>query len=206
MRQDEEHLRLLSIFHYILGGLSVLFSFAPGVYLVLGIFFLSAPEVFDEGFGPQPDVFIPPQMPPVPEPRELILSPMPPVPEPDFPIPDQEPISPELDQLIIGPGPPGPTPQQQKAIFAMAGTMMVIFGSIGVVFMLVLTILLICNGIFLARWKHYSFCFAVAVVSCLYLPFGTILGIFTIITLSRHSVKALFDEASLPEPVELERI
>ena len=42
MSQDEEHLRLLSIFHYIVGGLAVLFSFFPLIYAGFGVLMLYA--------------------------------------------------------------------------------------------------------------------------------------------------------------------
>jgi len=44
----------------------------------------------------------------------------------------------------------------------------------------------------LARRKHYTFCFVMACVACLFHPFGTVLGMFTIIVLLRPTVKALF--------------
>jgi hypothetical protein len=44
MAQDEEHLRLLSIFHYVVGGIAALFSFFPAIYLVLGLVFILAPQ------------------------------------------------------------------------------------------------------------------------------------------------------------------
>lgn len=40
--------------------------------------------------------------------------------------------------------------------------------------------------------KNHLFCLIVAGVECLFLPFGTALGIFTIIVLLRPSVKELF--------------
>jgi hypothetical protein len=39
-----------------------------------------------------------------------------------------------------------------------------------------------------------------ACIECLFLPFGTILGVFTIIVLSRESVKALFPTAGEQKP------
>ncbi len=41
MNKDLEHLRLLSIFHYVLGGLIGLFSCIPFIHLFMGIMFLS---------------------------------------------------------------------------------------------------------------------------------------------------------------------
>src|SRR5262249_53364303 len=44
----------------------------------------------------------------------------------------------------------------------------------------------------LSRRKGYYFALVIACIECLFVPFGTILGIFTIVTLSRESVKAAF--------------
>lgn len=54
----------------------------------------------------------------------------------------------------------------------------------------------VCNflaGKFLKQQTKYTFCFVLAAVNCMFAPFGTILGIFTIIVLARESVKALFN-------------
>lgn len=47
-------------------------------------------------------------------------------------------------------------------------------------------------GKFLARRKHYTFCMAIAAAMCLFMPFGTILGIFTLITITKPEAKDLF--------------
>ena len=39
--QTASHLRLISIFHYVLAGLAFLFSLVPGIYIGLGVAFLS---------------------------------------------------------------------------------------------------------------------------------------------------------------------
>lgn len=39
--QDREHLRLLSIFHYVMAGIAVLFSLVPVIHLVIGLSLLS---------------------------------------------------------------------------------------------------------------------------------------------------------------------
>lgn len=46
-RQDEEHLRLLSLFHYIAGGLTALFSCLLLIYFIIGLAALSNPGFFD---------------------------------------------------------------------------------------------------------------------------------------------------------------
>jgi hypothetical protein len=63
-----------------------------------------------------------------------------------------------------------------------------------------LAICIIIAGRFLAQRKRYLFVFLIACCECLFLPFGTVLGIFTIVLLSRESVKAAFDSAA-PEPI-----
>ena len=56
--------------------------------------------------------------------------------------------------------------------------------------------LAICNllaGKYLKQHKNYTFCFVIAVISCMFAPLGTLLGVFTIIVLVRDSVKQLFN-------------
>ncbi len=54
---DNEHLKLLSIFYYIKGGLTALFSCIPIIHVVLGLFFIFAPHLFGQGKD-QPPAFI----------------------------------------------------------------------------------------------------------------------------------------------------
>jgi hypothetical protein len=56
----------------------------------------------------------------------------------------------------------------------------------------VLAFLIIMAGINLKKRKSYQFCTIMAFVECLIMPLGTVLGIFTIITLSKEPVKKLF--------------
>lgn len=59
MNQDEEHLRLLSIFHYIAAGLTGLCACVPVIHLVLGLGMLLAPEEFSiSEQSPGPDRFV----------------------------------------------------------------------------------------------------------------------------------------------------
>lgn len=48
------------------------------------------------------------------------------------------------------------------------------------------------SGYFLLKKQHYLFCMVMAGISCIFTPFGTVLGVFTIIVLMRPSVKELF--------------
>lgn len=129
MNQDQEHLNLLSIFHYIVGGIAALFSFFPIIYLIVGVLFLMIPQRFS-GSGPPPPFF--------------------------------------LGWIFI---------------FIGAGFMLV-----GLAF----AACVILAGRYIVRHKHYIFCLVIASLNCLFMPFGTILGVFTIVVLMRPSVKALF--------------
>ena len=47
-------------------------------------------------------------------------------------------------------------------------------------------------GRFLSKRKHHKFCIAVAAVCCLFMPIGTVLGVFTLITLTKPEAESLF--------------
>ncbi|MEO0965054.1 MAG: hypothetical protein AAFY08_08030 [Planctomycetota bacterium] len=51
---------------------------------------------------------------------------------------------------------------------------------------------LICGRRIKAR-RRYQFCFVTSGIQCLFMPFGTVLGVFSIIVLSRPEAKARFD-------------
>jgi len=70
-----------------------------------------------------------------------------------------------------------------------------IFIGIGSLLFLVGVAMAICiliAGRCLSRRKGYSFALVMACIQCFFVPFGTVLGVFTIVVLSRESVKALF--------------
>ncbi len=57
---------------------------------------------------------------------------------------------------------------------------------------------------FLAGWllalrKQYGFCIVFAIVNCVIVPFGTVLGIYTLVILLRPRVKTLFDGPLMPQ-------
>ena len=52
--KDLEHLRLLSIFHYVAAGVLGFFSCAFIFHIVFGLIFLLSPEAFDNGEPPPP--------------------------------------------------------------------------------------------------------------------------------------------------------
>ena len=76
---------------------------------------------------------------------------------------------------------------------AFLGGFFVIFGLIFVAIFGVLGVLILKAGRNLSKRQGYTFCFVVACLVCLWMPLGTVLGIFTIIVLTRDSVKGLFD-------------
>ena len=70
----------------------------------------------------------------------------------------------------------------------MAGSMIVVMWSFA--------ILVLCAAHFLRQRRRRTFCLVVAGLECMMMPYGTILGVFTIIVLLRPSVCRLFGEAS----------
>jgi hypothetical protein len=54
-------------------------------------------------------------------------------------------------------------------------------------------VLNLISGFFLWARKHRSFSLAVAGITCLHIPLGTVLGVFTIIILMRDSVRELYE-------------
>ena len=134
--EDQEHLRLLSIFHYVVGGIGAFFACFPLLYLAFGVFALAAPRALTDSHGEAPPVFV--------------------------------------GWMLIALG---------------GGLTLIGWASAG---------LAIYAGRCLARRAHYTFCFVMACGECLFAPFGTVLGIFTIIVLNRASVRALFGVAPVP--------
>lgn len=126
MTQDEQHLNILSIFHYVVSGFAALFSCIFLIYIGLGIAMLVG----------------------------------------------------ALDSK----NPPPP----------FIGLFMIMFGTMFVVAGWTLAIFTFVTARKLRKRKSWMFCLVVAGVECIFSPFGTILGIFTIFTLMKDSVKELF--------------
>jgi hypothetical protein len=70
-------------------------------------------------------------------------------------------------------------------IFAVLGALLFLIG-------IAMAICILIAGRSIAHRKRYSFVLVMACIECLFNPFGTILGVFTIVVLPRESVKALF--------------
>jgi len=197
VNQDDEHLKLLSVFHYVVAGITALFACFPIIHLILGIAILAGAlegpfeEHWDDEETREPARTVPAEAPPAEAPP---LDPGPP--EPD------------------APGPPGPgvrepddaaeahgyrsTPARGSRSCpprfpgTFFGVMFVVFPAIFILCGWTLAVLLFIAGRCLARRKHHMFCLVIAGISCLFMPFGTVLGVFTIVVLIRPSVKALF--------------
>jgi len=54
MTQDEDQLKLLSVFHYVVGGIAGLVAMFPIVHVVIGLMFLIRPQEFEGQNGPPP--------------------------------------------------------------------------------------------------------------------------------------------------------
>jgi hypothetical protein len=135
---DQEHLRLLTIFHYVVGGLTALFACLPLIHFGMGVFMIVSPHSFGNQSAQQPPAFV--------------------------------------GWLIAAMG----------AFFFLCGQ--------------ALAVCTILAGRFLQRRSRYLFVFVTACVECIFMPFGTVLGIFTILVLSRESVKRLFIH-DVPAPI-----
>jgi hypothetical protein len=91
-------------------------------------------------------------------------------------------FAPEVFQDPSGGGPP---PLLFGLLFTILPGVIILLGW-------TLALCLFLAGRFLARYRHHTFCLVVAGVGCLFMPLGTVLGVFTIIVLIRPSVEALF--------------
>ena len=79
-----------------------------------------------------------------------------------------------------------------STILSMLGWTAALFLGIGFLACIALSIALYLTGRFMAQRTHYMFCLSVAGIESILFPIGTILGILTLITLTRHPVQELF--------------
>ena len=132
MNQDEQYLNLLSIFHYVVGALTALFSCIFIMHIVMGILMLTG----DFGDDAPPPIFA----------WFFVLIP---------------------------------------SIFMLTGWTLAGF--------------IIATGRKLKHRTSHMFCLVVAGCECLIMPFGTVLGVFTIIVLMKDSTKKLFSSNQVAE-------
>jgi hypothetical protein len=129
MTEEEKQLDLLSLFHFIVGGLTAFFACFPLIHVALGLAMICGK--FDGSNAPPP---------------------------------------------LIG------------WVFVILGGFFILCG-----WALAVTILV--AGRKLKQRKSRTFCLAVGALECMMMPFGTILGVFTLIVLMKDSTKALFEGA-----------
>ena len=77
----------------------------------------------------------------------------------------------------------------------IVGWLFVGFAGIVILLGLALAISVAVAGYKLSRHTGHLFCLVVAGIECLFFPFGTVLGVFTIVVLLRPSVKELFENS-----------
>ena len=129
MNEDLNHLRLLSVFYYVLGGLTAFVSCIPFLHLGIGI--AMATGLIDDN-------------------------------DPALPI---------------------------------VGSFIMVISCFVILLGWTFAACLIATGRFLSQQRRYMFCLVVAAIACLNIPFGTILGVFTIVVLMRESVQRMFEAA-----------
>lgn len=89
-------------------------------------------------------------------------------------------------------GPPGAATSGPDPRPLLTGMMSVVYGSIGC-FLLAMIVLDVLAARGLARKRSRTTCLVAAGLTCLSFPFGTVLGVFTFVVLSRGDVIAAFE-------------
>lgn len=95
---------------------------------------------------------------------------------------------------MIANAPSGPHPPDPHAQEAAAGIMIAVAVVMGIM-MIALLVLHLLAAAGLKKRTRYTLAFAMACMACLSVPLGTALGVWTIMVLTRPSVKALFARA-----------
>ncbi len=73
------------------------------------------------------------------------------------------------------------------------GLFFIIFPGIMMLCGWILAICIFIAGSRLAHYRARTYCLVIAGLECLFMPFGTVLGVFTIVVLMKNSVKELFE-------------
>ena len=79
-----------------------------------------------------------------------------------------------------------------------AGWLFIAFASVFILCGLALATAIAFAGRNLQLQRRHTYCLVVAGLSCMLMPFGTVLGVFTLIVLLRPGVKALFETRTTP--------
>ena len=95
--------------------------------------------------------------------------------------------------LLIGSATAGSnTPREGAALMFVMGLFFVIIPALFIATGWTIALFIFLAGRRLHRRAAWKFCLVVAAIECVVMPFGTVLGVFTIVVLSRASVKELF--------------
>lgn len=94
--------------------------------------------------------------------------------------------------MLLGAGDFGP-PGGDDVFLRAIGLMFTIVAGAIILVSWALALANVLTGRFLSERRHLAFCRAVAIVECLFVPLGTLLGVFTLVVLTRPSIVAQFD-------------
>ncbi|MBN2362841.1 hypothetical protein JXL83_01780 [candidate division WOR-3 bacterium] len=94
--------------------------------------------------------------------------------------------------ILLIAGAHGAFDEQSEAPPAMVGVIFIIVGGIVVLVGWTLALLIFLAGKNLRKTTRYHYCLAIACLLCIMVPYGTVLGVFSIIVLTREPVKELF--------------
>ncbi|MBI4559579.1 MAG: hypothetical protein HY706_18485 [Candidatus Hydrogenedentes bacterium] len=93
-------------------------------------------------------------------------------------------------------GPNAPPPE----LITLFGVIVLTIGVFSFLFSLSLALAMLYAARCLYYHRKWTYCLVVAAIGCISIPFGTVLGVFTIIVLNRPSVKELFALELPPGP------
>lgn len=138
MDQNADHLRLLSIFHYVVAAFAALFALFPVIHLAIGIAILTG--------------------------------------------------------RFAGGG------SDDGALWV--GGFFVAFASVWILAGLAFAVCVFLAARNLAKRTRYLYCLVIAGLECMFVPFGTVLGVLTLVVLTKEPVKAMFGVAAPSPPAE----
>lgn len=189
MNHDDEHLRLLSIFHYIYAGFIAFYSLFALLYVFMGLMFavigLTIPIETHAALPPREES----------NHEAHAESPIGSEHQDDTPAPQHAVDGHSRDSF-------GNQEQPPAALIAGMGLMFACIGAVALLFGLAYATASFLTGRSLARRTRRLFCLIVAGINCANMPLGTILGVFTFVVLLRPSVQMLFDEQSRADSLE----
>jgi len=82
----------------------------------------------------------------------------------------------------------------------IVGTLFVVMATVFIVFGLVFALATALAGRAIRQHRSYTFCLVMAGIECLFMPFGTVLGVLTLVKLVQPQVKAAFGRVEAQTP------